>query len=400
MTSRALLIAVDTYNDDRIRNLRAPRGDIAALAEVLADPALGGFEVQKLINPTSTALHRTVEVFFRSARKDDLLLLHFAGHGFLDDRNRLRLAARDTEEEFLSSTALLTTNIVEIAEQSHSRRTVFIIDCCYSARFFDALSARGDRSVHLPAQFPIQGKGTVVLAASGDLEYAFEDRGSSLFTRALVDGLRSGAADTDGDGWISVTDLYAYVLERLRDLGAAQTPRLLGDREGDLFIARARRAQPAARPAPPPPEREVPPPRVAAPPPRDVRTHPRRDSDPGSAGATPMTSSSKPEPAVQRPARQRSTDVAGADSTSAVPAWVEFTVGLVVIAAVPGGLVWLILWLTSKAHVGWLDIVLWTLAVILAVAGILALFRRQILWGLTLVMVAVLVGPAGISIFS
>jgi hypothetical protein len=35
MTSRVLLIAVDTYADERIPDLRAPRGDIGALAGVL-----------------------------------------------------------------------------------------------------------------------------------------------------------------------------------------------------------------------------------------------------------------------------------------------------------------------------------------------------------------------------
>jgi hypothetical protein len=43
---------------------------------------------------------------------------------------------------------------------------------------------------------------------------------------------------------------------------------------------------------------------------------------------------------------------------------------------------------------------LWILAVILVVAGILALFRRQILWGVVLIIVGLLVGPGGVSIFS
>jgi hypothetical protein len=45
-------------------------------------------------------------------------------------------------------------------------------------------------------------------------------------------------------------------------------------------------------------------------------------------------------------------------------------------------------------------LVLWILAVILVVAGILALFRRQILWGIVLIIVGLLVGPGGVSIFT
>jgi hypothetical protein len=44
--------------------------------------------------------------------------------------------------------------------------------------------------------------------------------------------------------------------------------------------------------------------------------------------------------------------------------------------------------------------ILWILAVILVVAGILALFRRQVLWGVVLIIVGLLVGPGGVSIFT
>ena len=47
-----------------------------------------------------------------------------------------------------------------------------------------------------------------------------------------------------------------------------------------------------------------------------------------------------------------------------------------------------------------MDTLLWILAVILVVAGILALFRRQLLWGIVLIVVGLLVGPGGVSIFS
>ena len=47
-----------------------------------------------------------------------------------------------------------------------------------------------------------------------------------------------------------------------------------------------------------------------------------------------------------------------------------------------------------------MDLLLWILAVILVVAGILALFRRQLLWGIILIIVGLLVGPGGVSIFT
>ncbi|GGQ77956.1 GPGG-motif small membrane protein [Couchioplanes caeruleus] len=47
-----------------------------------------------------------------------------------------------------------------------------------------------------------------------------------------------------------------------------------------------------------------------------------------------------------------------------------------------------------------MELLLWILAVVLVVAGVLALFRRQILWGVVLIVVGLLVGPGGVSIFS
>jgi hypothetical protein len=43
---------------------------------------------------------------------------------------------------------------------------------------------------------------------------------------------------------------------------------------------------------------------------------------------------------------------------------------------------------------------LWVLAVILVVSGVVALFRRQMLWGIVLIIVGLLVGPGGVSIFT
>ena len=43
---------------------------------------------------------------------------------------------------------------------------------------------------------------------------------------------------------------------------------------------------------------------------------------------------------------------------------------------------------------------LWILAVVLVIAGIFAIFRKQLLWGIVLIVVGLLVGPGGVSIFT
>ena len=46
-----------------------------------------------------------------------------------------------------------------------------------------------------------------------------------------------------------------------------------------------------------------------------------------------------------------------------------------------------------------MGLLLWILAVILVVSGIFALIRGQMLWGIVLIIVGLLVGPGGYSIF-
>jgi hypothetical protein len=43
---------------------------------------------------------------------------------------------------------------------------------------------------------------------------------------------------------------------------------------------------------------------------------------------------------------------------------------------------------------------LWIIAVILVIAGIVALVRGAVLWGIILIIVGLLVGPGGVSIFT
>lgn len=47
-----------------------------------------------------------------------------------------------------------------------------------------------------------------------------------------------------------------------------------------------------------------------------------------------------------------------------------------------------------------MSFLLWLLAVVLVVAGVLAVVRRQVLWGIVLIIVGLLVGPGGVSLFS
>ena len=46
-----------------------------------------------------------------------------------------------------------------------------------------------------------------------------------------------------------------------------------------------------------------------------------------------------------------------------------------------------------------MDFILWIIAVILVLSGIFSIFRGQLTWGIVLIIVGLLVGPGGVSIF-
>lgn len=46
------------------------------------------------------------------------------------------------------------------------------------------------------------------------------------------------------------------------------------------------------------------------------------------------------------------------------------------------------------------DTILWIIAVIVGIIGVVRLFQRQILWGIVLIVAALLIGPGGVSLFT
>jgi WD40 repeat protein len=251
----ALVVATSTYTDPGLRRLRAPARDAADLAQVLADPGIGGFTVTTVIDQPAQQIRLAIEDFLADRGTGDLLLVYLSCHGLLDDYRRLYFAATDTRKDRLRATGVASADVVHQLEHCRARRQVLILDSCFSGAF--AHGAKGEADLGLRDHFLGQGRGRVVLTASTATEYSFEGEPAdpatppgSVFTAALVHGLRTGAADTDHDGYVSVDDAYAYVFDQVQAAGAAQTPqRWLYAGEGKILLARST-AGPAIAPAP------------------------------------------------------------------------------------------------------------------------------------------------------
>jgi hypothetical protein len=245
----ALLVATSNYTDERLRVLSAPTNDAKDLAAVLKNREIGRFDVKIVTNkPTHTVL-REIEQFFSDRAREDMLVLYFSGHGVKDDAGKLYLAAPNTRRGLLRSTAISDEFVRDVMAASRARLQVLILDCCFGGAFSRALLAKGDGTVDVAGHFlkqgqgGVQGQGCVILTASTAMEFAFEDEAEqeqrrSVFTRMIVDGLRSGEADMDGDRRVSVQDLYTYAYQRVALPGSRQTPTITSiEQAGSIYLA-------------------------------------------------------------------------------------------------------------------------------------------------------------------
>ena len=217
MAKVALLIAVSEY-ESGLNPLPATIKDVEAMRRVLQNPEIGGFEVECLLNPDPLQMQTAIENLFLGSQRDDIVLLYFSGHGIKHDNGKLYFATKITrknEQGRLSKASTVSADVIHDIindNRSHSRRQVIILDCCFSGAF--SPDARGEDDVSLNfQQVQLGGEGRAVLTSSTSTQYSFE----SVYTQYLVQGIETGEADENNDGFISVNELHQYVQRKVRE---------------------------------------------------------------------------------------------------------------------------------------------------------------------------------------
>jgi hypothetical protein len=294
---RALLIGNSTYPADEhnLQTLKGPVKDIAVLNRAIVDRDAGLFadvDVTLLPEATSSRAIRALGRFFATATRDDLLLVYFSGHGKLDQSGRLHLCMQDTDSTDLLSTAVSSARINEFAGASRARNVVIVLDCCYAGAFRG--SDLGDA---------VAGPGRYVLTSCRGTQLANDatvENGTSFFTQHLVDGLLDAAADQDGDGYVTFSDLYAYVDRRLRETGK-QIPQRRVDGDGDVRLAKRPQLAAAQTTAAMPPTGHT----AVTIRPGEPKGQPAGSASPGQAEAGDGAAVTAPAAGGQRPGRAR-----------------------------------------------------------------------------------------------
>jgi len=240
----ALVIGNSEYHDATLSRLKTPEADVRLLAAALRNPNIGGFDdVQELIDRDEGSIRRAISAFFFKKKSDDTLLLYFSGHGVLDAKGRLFLAAKDTQRDQLKATAISDDFISDSMDDCRSKRQILILDCCHSGAY--GRGKKGSARAVTESTFKGNGTGRVVLTASDSTQYAvegdqfIEQASLSLFTHYLLDGLTTGEADSGRDGWITLDEWYDYAYDRVVSENPDQTPsKWAYKQQGELVIAK------------------------------------------------------------------------------------------------------------------------------------------------------------------
>ena len=260
-TQWAVIIGVGAYESSAVPRLRYSVADADAVYQTLIG---AGFKKENILlmtdkterKPTLRNIKWALGTFLaRSAHKDDLVMIYFAGHGAseVDQRGIERdglskyLVPVDADPDDLYSTALPMDEMQNVLARIEAERVTVFLDACYSGaaggRTFASTKTRTVNVDDIFLDRLTRAKGRAIVTASRPSELSIElaELGHGIFTYYLVRGLQ-GYADINRDGIVSLQELYEYLAQEVsrksRQVGGNQHPMLKGELEGVLPLTR------------------------------------------------------------------------------------------------------------------------------------------------------------------
>ncbi len=260
-TQWAVIIGVGGYESSAVPRLRYSVADADAVYQTLIG---AGFKKENILlmtdkterKPTLRNIKWALGTFLaRSAHKDDLVMIYFAGHGAseVDQRGIERdglskyLVPVDADPDDLYSTALPMDEMQNVLARIEAERVTVFLDACYSGaaggRTFASTKTRTVNVDDIFLDRLTRSKGRAIVTASRPSELSIElaELGHGIFTYYLVRGLQ-GYADNNRDGIVSLQELYEYLAQEVsrksRQVGGNQHPMLKGELEGVLPLTR------------------------------------------------------------------------------------------------------------------------------------------------------------------
>jgi len=169
-------------------------------------------------------------------QKNDRIFVFFAGHGatrkLSSGRDLGYIVPVDSDPNQFATDAIPMTEIQNIAESLSAKHVLFVMDSCFSGLGL----TRGGSNAFLRENAKRIGRQMLTAGGTDQLVADGGPNGHSVFTWTLLQGL-AGKADLNGDGFITATELAAYVAPAVSNV-SSQTPAFgsLPGSEGGDFV--------------------------------------------------------------------------------------------------------------------------------------------------------------------
>lgn len=216
--SRIVLIGASRYSDPALPGLPAVARTVTDLRDLLTDPGQGLVPDSHCTVLLDDGDLRTVGDRLRSAvaAAEDLLLVHYAGHGLVAGRRHgLYLALPDSRWAAPEFNSLEYDKLRDAVLDSPAAAKVVVLDCCFSGRALgDSLGGSG--TAERLGQLEVAGSYVLTSAQRDQVALALPGEEHTAFSGRLIRLLREGIPG--GPELLTVEDLY----RRLRAVMAAE----------------------------------------------------------------------------------------------------------------------------------------------------------------------------------
>jgi tetratricopeptide (TPR) repeat protein len=246
-TTRAVIVGISDYQNEKIPDLRFADKDAQAFSEFLQSPAGGGLEAEQiktLLNEqaTNAQIAAALEWLIEVSKEGDKTIIYFSGHGDVETKTMFQLGyllGWDSPAQTYAIGAFplsyLQAIISTLSVQNKAEVTV-ITDACRAGKL--AGSAVGGAQItnaNLSKQFANEVK---ILSCQPD-EFSLEGEqwggGRGVFSYHLVDGLY-GLADNNSDLTVNLFEIGRYLEDKVSNETSphSQFPMIVGSKTTTL----------------------------------------------------------------------------------------------------------------------------------------------------------------------
>jgi hypothetical protein len=221
-SSHALLVGIANYHS--IRKLSKTTHDATDFSEILANSGYHEKNLKLLLDhdATKSNISKELDSLAHSVSSDSTVIIFFSGHGTQVHggfSSGEYLCPVEAELSKIKDTCISSSEITDALKAIRVNRLVLFLDACHSGGVGEIRDPNTKIKSGLSEQSykrlaPVGG-GRVIISSceSNEVAWEFSNMRNGIFTHYLLEGIRGGAARSDGTIWVS--NLFSYISEHI-----------------------------------------------------------------------------------------------------------------------------------------------------------------------------------------